>query len=1060
MEGPNNKNLMKRNLLLSLSMMAIAAAQAQTVAYQFRSTDGNYWKMSTVAVADKAPGKAQLIIRSDQPQQTFKGWGTCFNELPWDAYNLISDTEKRLFVKRLFNPNGDLRLQKGRLSVGANDYARDWYSCDEINTDSTDFEMKHFNIERDLTTIIPSIKLALAENPDMEFFASPWSPPTWMKTNKHYAQKKTDTNGCPFSVAPYFNDQFIDDARYYDAYCLYFDKFINAYKEQGISITSLAYQNEAYSNTPYPGCSWTAKTTGKFLADYLGPYMKKHQPGVKLIVGTMNTASMDVFEQILTTPNIAETMDAVGFQWEGGQAIKEVMRRHPDYEAIMTESECGYGSFDWKAAAHTFQLANHYLSNKVTTYYYWNAILKDNGISPWGWVQNALVQVTSSTKTPRYTAEYYAYKHYTHLIPAGSKILACDENHLATSALTPDGNIILVVGNDGSAEKTLTVDVDGRYMTLTLPAKSFSSYVIGQSASSQFAFLKSEAQGLVDVESASLSSEQAAALSAALTSANGEIADSTAVVAALTEAVMNVEKDASGSSELPSEIQNPSFADGSNGWTTANVAASGDFRKNTIAGKTCWNNWSNNFTSMDIHQDLGGLTPGAYTLSAYSMCGPGEISDQHAYAVAQCDTATSPVKEVAIWNTTEGWELQTTAPVVVGMDGKLRVGYASTSGGGTHGWFCVTDFTLTPVEADDSIVSAALANTITVAEAKADASLASLIATAKEATTRTAQLEALTDLREAMGVTVDLSADIAAYKEVADSAKTMAANEAYAEKARAALTQLVAEYDAWIEAGDGVTATSIADVIRAIEEEMVSVALTQKPGDSTDFTYYIQNPKAEAEDGWDLSVTNGDGKRKSGAHYSGDKSDYYFDSYNSTAGNLWYTGHQTLYNLPTGTYRLVAAARANGEGAFLTAETTQKWYQQAIVQSGNTGGELGGGWSDVEIKDIVVTDGTLTIGFTNDYYLTGTKFEGTWMSFDDFRLYYVSESIETAIASVSEGDASTLRAHGAKGSIFIHSAKPARVYSSAGALMGRTTNLPAGLYIVTDGQHSQKVMVY
>ena len=88
-----------------------------------------------------------------------------------------------------------------------------------------------------------------------------------------------------------FHDQFIAEDKYYNAYCLYFSKFIDAYKDEGINITSLAYQNEAYSNTPYPGCSWKAVTTGKFLANYLGPYFAEHHPEVSLIIGTMNTAS-------------------------------------------------------------------------------------------------------------------------------------------------------------------------------------------------------------------------------------------------------------------------------------------------------------------------------------------------------------------------------------------------------------------------------------------------------------------------------------------------------------------------------------------------------------------------------------------------------------------------------------------------------------------------------------------------------------------------------------------------------------------------------------------------
>lgn len=487
-------------------------ASAQEAAIRFRSTSGNYWKMSTAALADKASGTAQVTIRTNAPQQTFNGWGTCFNELPWDAYNMLDETQQQLFARRLFNPDGDLRLTVGRIPVGASDYGRDWYSCDEYEGD---FAMEHFNIDRDLTTVIPSIKVAQAQNPNMTFWASPWSPPQWMKTNKHYAQRKTNTNGCPFSVAPYDNDQFIDSAKYYDAYCLYFSKFIDAYREQGIPITALAYQNEAYSNTPYPGCSWTAKTTGKFLGQYLGPYMSEHQPGVKLIVGTMNTNHLDVFNTILNSEGVSQYCSMIGFQWEGGQVINTVQSQYPGYEMVMTESECGSGTFDWAAAAHTFQLVNHYLANRVTTYTYWNAILKDRGVSTWGWVQNALVQVSSSTKQPRYTAEYYAYKHYTHLIPPGSKILTCDESNLLVSALRPDGNVVVVIGNNGTSDKTLTIDIDGKYLVADVPVKSFTSYVIGSEESVK-PVLASEARGLASIEKESLTDSQAKQLSSAL----------------------------------------------------------------------------------------------------------------------------------------------------------------------------------------------------------------------------------------------------------------------------------------------------------------------------------------------------------------------------------------------------------------------------------------------------------------------------------------------------------------------------------------------------------------
>jgi len=512
---------------LFLSALSTLSVQAQqpTKALSFHSTDGDYWKLQTETLTAGDASVASVTVRSSQPQQTIQGWGTCFNELDHDAWSLLSEQDRQLFMARVFNPKGDLRFNVGRIPVGASDYGCDWYSCDETpqtGTDAngypvyeTDFEMRHFTIERDLTKVIPSIKAAQAQNPDMTFWASPWSPPSWMKTNQHYSQRKTDTNGGTFNVPPYDNDQFIDDPRYYDAYCLYFDKFIQAYKEQGIDITALAYQNEAYSNTPYPGCSWTAATTGKFLAQYLGPYMAAHQPDVRLIVGTMNTNRREVFSTILGTADISRYASIIGFQWEGGQVIGDIRRDHPNYELWQTESECGNGSFDWAAAEHTFQLCNHYLANGVTTYNCWNAILKDRGISPWGWVQNALVRVNSGMGIATYCPEYYAYKHYSHLIGKGSRILTCDEANLVTSALTPDGNIVVVVGNSANTTKTLTLDVDGQLLTCTLQPKSFATYVVG-TEQTLTTLLRDEASGLLEVESASLTDAQVSTLQTAL----------------------------------------------------------------------------------------------------------------------------------------------------------------------------------------------------------------------------------------------------------------------------------------------------------------------------------------------------------------------------------------------------------------------------------------------------------------------------------------------------------------------------------------------------------------
>lgn len=671
----------KTHLLLPSLLLAATAAQAQQVV-SFSSTDRDYWRMGTSELASE--GQADVVIdTSADAQQTFKGWGTCFNELDWITCQKMSQADQDAFHERLFSPNGDLKMNMGRISIGASDYGASWYSLDETDGNVTDFEMEHFNIDRDLTCVIPSIKEAQKRNPDMTFWASPWSPPQWMKTNKHYAQRPTSTNGCPFGVPPYDNDQFICEDAYFNAYCLYFDKFIEAYKAQGIPVTTLSYQNEAYSNTPYPGCSWKAETTGKFLAQYLGPYMAEHQPDLKLIFGTCNTNHWDVYTTGLGVADIEKYVDIIGLQWEGGQLISRIRSTFPQYELWQTESECGSGTFDWSAAAHTFQLINHYLGNGVTAYTYWNAILDNGGYSTWGWKQNSLVYVSDdASHTPTYTPEYYAFKHYSHLITPGSTILKCDENNLLLSAKTPEGAIIVVVGNSGGMSKRLTVEVDGKFLTAVLPGNSFRSYVIADDAL-MASTLKDEAQSLLDNHGA-LSADQREALTEALT--DGSLA---ALEAAL-KAALGETSDAEALSD--GKIVDAAFQQGGTNWYVDTKAGSGDFKITTKAGRLCWNSWSNDFSSMDIHQRIVNLPAGEYKLKCYSMTADEALADQHLYASVGGETYVSPNKQVGGIDVT--WEEQQTGVFSIAEGDTLTVGYASTSGGGTTGWFCVTGFQL------------------------------------------------------------------------------------------------------------------------------------------------------------------------------------------------------------------------------------------------------------------------------------------------------------------------------------------------------------------------------
>lgn len=486
---------MRKTFAVFIFILTAMAVNAQDFTW-ISSTEGNTWKQAGVKLQKNSSANQSLEVNTKDALLTFKAWGTCFNELGWDAINLLPRKQQETILSQLFSPDGDLRLNMGRFSMNANDYSRDWYSCDEVDGD---FQLKYFNIDRDKTTLIPYIKAAQAYNPDMTFWISPWSPPSWMKINHYYSVvsnnqfnkmspqsdialyegnniKKEDVFPKQLTV----NDYLIQDPRYLKAYANYFCKFISAYKEQGIPITKAMFQNESWSYTNYPGCAWTAEGIIRFNTEYLAPALKEKHPDVSLYLGTINTNRYDVVDQVLSDSRMSQTIKGVGFQWEGGQILPRLREKYPQYKYVQTESECGWGSFDWSAAEHTFGLINHYLGNGCEEYTFWNAILSDDGVSGWGWKQNALIRVNSKSKKVTYSPEYFAVKHYTHFIVPGSKLLAFrnnkDEKMPVLVATNPQGKYIILAGNFNRNSKELKVKVGERYLNVTLQPHSLNTF--------------------------------------------------------------------------------------------------------------------------------------------------------------------------------------------------------------------------------------------------------------------------------------------------------------------------------------------------------------------------------------------------------------------------------------------------------------------------------------------------------------------------------------------------------------------------------------------------------
>jgi len=442
------------------------------------STEENKWvKHEAIELTTiKNASQPDVEILTADKQQTIDGWGGCFNESGWDALMSIDSIARYSVLKEFFDPNEGLKYNICRMPIGANDYSRNWYSLDEV---SGDFEMKNFSVQRDKSSLIPYIKAAMKFRPDLKIWASPWSPPTWMKTNNHYANKPGDHNNLTEANAVKSGDQLIQKKEYLTAYALYLAKFVNAYQKEGINVYALHFQNEPYTYNQWPNCSWTAHAMRDFVSKYLGPTFEKEKVPAQIWFSTINNGHLAVFDTVLADPEARKYISGVGFQYEGRDVVADISRKYPGLKRMQTETPCGDASFDWKSAENTFETIKFYMEKGVNSYMYWNMILDNTGESTWGWRQNAQVTINKSTKKITYTPEFYLFKHFSFFVTPGSvKInsLGLFKNSLAY--ITPQGNAVIIAANTDNSPKQLRVKIGDNLFSVILPAKSFNTFSI------------------------------------------------------------------------------------------------------------------------------------------------------------------------------------------------------------------------------------------------------------------------------------------------------------------------------------------------------------------------------------------------------------------------------------------------------------------------------------------------------------------------------------------------------------------------------------------------------
>jgi glucosylceramidase len=461
-------------LLLALLFVIISCKNKTKTIEWTSSSPGSVWQINQVKTVSQSEAHDSLIeIFPEKKQQVIDGFGGCFNELGWEALKYVSPENRELIFKSLFDTITGCKFNIARMPIGANDYAVDWYS---LNETKDDFGMDHFSIERDKQRLIPYIREAKTYNPGLKIWASPWCPPSWMKINSHYACSPDTVNGlAEEGRGKEMQTQFRMEEKYLAAYALYFSKFLKAYSDEGIGIYAVHVQNEPNSCQIFPSCIWSPSALATFVGRYLGPKLKTDGRETEIWLGTIERPQIERIDTIVNDPEAEKYIKGIGFQWAGKDAIPEVHKKYPGYKLMQTETECGNGSNDWKAAEHTFDLMKHYFNNGANVYMYWNMILNETGKSQWGWKQNSMITIDSKTGDVTYNPEFYLMKHFSSYIKTGAyKLLTSDENCLA---FKNSGSIIIVYYNRGR-ETSKSFVVGDIQFSAVVSERSFNTFKI------------------------------------------------------------------------------------------------------------------------------------------------------------------------------------------------------------------------------------------------------------------------------------------------------------------------------------------------------------------------------------------------------------------------------------------------------------------------------------------------------------------------------------------------------------------------------------------------------
>lgn len=466
------------------------------------------WYKGEYKISNKNSAKAPLDIRNadttdvfaiqindDIEYQPLLGMGisleasTVYNLMQMDA------STRTAFLTNLIDAESGMGNNFIRVTIGTSDFtSSDFYTYydgtgTELNgkPDWYNTTGKGFSIQNDIDLGIIEVLQEVIQignqlGVDLKFFGSSWSPPGWMKNSTSASDSYPDND--LLLKGGTLADEHIDDL------AMYYVRFVEEYKKQGIPIYAMTLQNEPLLEIDYPSCYITGKQEGYIAiavdkAMENSVYLTEEEKDVKVWAFDHNfDGASSYVDDLFSVPGAIDHVDGIAFHPYGG--VPSTMGSI--YDQYSAEEDGGITMHLTERSIWGTSGANdiiEWFRNGAESYNAWVTML-DSNISPHHWVgtpdPTLFVKDADSQNGYWATPEVYITGQFSKYIKPG--YVRIDSTNGSASTLTnvafkdPEtGEIVLVVANQSGADQNFKAVLDGTQFNASVPAGNVATYI-------------------------------------------------------------------------------------------------------------------------------------------------------------------------------------------------------------------------------------------------------------------------------------------------------------------------------------------------------------------------------------------------------------------------------------------------------------------------------------------------------------------------------------------------------------------------------------------------------